>query len=95
MLGRSLPPNAWLGDLLLDAGDFPTSMLQDARAGRVLELDAICRAPLALAGEGAMPCLAALVAQLDSADTLPLTGAPRNTAVERLLFLTSLERNSE
>lgn len=91
-LGRELPPNDWLGDLLLDAGEFPTSMLQDARAGRRLELDAICRAPLALAGAGAMPALATLVGALEKADALPLTGAPRADAVERLLSFSSLER---
>ncbi|MDR6100945.1 2-dehydropantoate 2-reductase [Agrobacterium larrymoorei] len=39
------------------AGDFPTSMLQDARAGRPLETGSICQAPLDLAAEAgvAMP----------------------------------------
>lgn len=74
-IGYDLPPNAWLGDLLLDAGDFETSMLQDARAGRTLELDAICRAPMALAEDHTpMRGLAALLRALDAAPTLPLTG---------------------
>jgi 2-dehydropantoate 2-reductase len=69
-----LPPNAWLVDLLVDAGPFPTSMLQDARAGKPLELDAICRAPFKLAqAKGLdMPVLDALLLQLDGATTLPV-----------------------
>lgn len=93
-LGRDLPPNEWLGELLLDAGDFPTSMLQDARAGRALELDAIARAPMALAGAGAMPCLSAIVHALDTAPSLPLDPAAREAALSDLLPLTSLERTT-
>ncbi|MAC82484.1 MAG: hypothetical protein CML66_31025 [Rhodobacteraceae bacterium] len=91
-LGRKVPDNGWLGDLLLDAGDFPTSMLQDARAGRRLELDAIARAPMALAGEGAMPLLAALVAALDRAPRLPLDGLAAQAALTQLLSHTHPER---
>jgi 2-dehydropantoate 2-reductase len=72
--GYDLPGNDWLTDLLLDAGDFPTSMLQDARAGRPLELDAIIRAPLSL-GRGAghpMPVLNHLLTALTGATKLPL-----------------------
>lgn len=90
--GRSLPPNEWLGDLLLDAGDFPTSMLQDARAGRPLELNAICRAPLALAGAGQMPCLSALLQELEIAPCLPLSGPARDDALGRLPSLNVFER---
>lgn len=91
-LGRDLPDNAWLGDLLLDAGDFPTSMLQDARAGRRLELDAIARAPLALAGKGAMPLLNALVGMLERAPVLPLDGQAAQAALSELLSHTHPER---
>ncbi|WP_428925710.1 ketopantoate reductase family protein [Marinibacterium sp. SX1] len=91
-LGRDLPDNDWLGALLLDAGDFPTSMLQDARAGRRLELDAIARAPLALAGEGAMPLLTALVAALDASPRLPLDGPAAQEARAGLISLTHPER---
>ncbi|MBE3639935.1 ketopantoate reductase family protein [Mangrovicoccus algicola] len=84
--GYALPSDRWLGDLLLDAGDFPTSMLQDARAGRVLELGAICRAPMGLArGAGlAMPCLAAILARLEAAPALPLPEAARAAALAGL-----------
>lgn len=91
-LGRTMPDNDWLGDLLLDAGDFPTSMLQDARAGRRLELDAIARAPMALAGDGAMPLLTALVGALDRAPTLPLDGLAAQAALTQLLSHTHPER---
>lgn len=72
--GYDLPPNPWLGDLLLDAGEFETSMLQDARAGRTLELDAICCAPMAMAAQAGLPmtALKALLAELERAPALPL-----------------------
>jgi 2-dehydropantoate 2-reductase len=89
---RTLPGNTWLGDLLLDAGDFPTSMLQDARAGRPLELDAICKAPLALARPGQMPCLAALLRALQAAPDLPLTGPAVREALGQLPSHTLIER---
>ncbi len=71
--GYELPPNAWLVDLLIDAGAFPTSMLQDALAGKPLELDAICLAPLELAtSKGAsMPTLRALLDLLHKSTALP------------------------
>lgn len=93
-LGRQLPPNQWLGDLFRDAGDFPTSMLQDARAGRPLELDAICRAAMALAGPQAMPCLAAIVSALDAAASLPLGHDAAGAALAELLTHTTLERTT-
>lgn len=71
--GFDLPPNEWLVDLLNDAGPFPTSMLQDALAGKPLELDAICHAPFELAqskGLG-MPAMGSLFSQLLTAETLP------------------------
>jgi 2-dehydropantoate 2-reductase len=72
--GYDLPPNAWLVDLLIDAGAFPTSMLQDALAGKHLELDAICHAPMALAqAKGvAMPMLSGLLDLLRNATALPV-----------------------
>ncbi|MBU2866046.1 ketopantoate reductase family protein [Pacificibacter marinus] len=72
--GFELPTNAWLIDLLQDAGAFPTSMLQDALAGKPLELDAICRAPHALAAakSQAMPMVARLLEALKTDQTLPL-----------------------
>ncbi|MBB96059.1 MAG: hypothetical protein CML68_15890 [Rhodobacteraceae bacterium] len=91
-LGQALPDNDWLGALLLDAGDFPTSMLQDARAGRPLELDAIARAALTLAGPSRMPLLAALVETLSRASNLPLAGVGAEAALSRLLPLTQPER---
>jgi 2-dehydropantoate 2-reductase len=73
-LGYELPANTWLGDILLDAGEFQTSMLQDAMAGRALELDAICRAPLALGcrAKSPMPLLDALTQRLASETHLPI-----------------------
>ncbi|THH34445.1 hypothetical protein E4Z66_18615 [Aliishimia ponticola] len=72
--GYSLPPNAWLVDLLIDAGAFPTSMLQDALAGKPLELDAICRAPMdrARMGGGDMPIMGALLDRLAHAGHTPV-----------------------
>ncbi|MDA9207714.1 NAD(P)-binding domain-containing protein [Octadecabacter sp.] len=71
--GYDLPPNTWLVDLLIDAGAFPTSMLQDALADKPLELDAICLAPLKLAqAKGtAMPTLNRLLDMLRHAAPLP------------------------
>ncbi len=71
--GFDLPPNQWLVDLMIDAGAFPTSMLQDALAGKPLELDAICHAPLELAQSKGldMPVLRTVLARLDAAKTLP------------------------
>ncbi|QIZ80723.1 hypothetical protein HFZ77_09635 [Thalassovita gelatinovora] len=71
--GYELPPNAWLVDLLIDAGAFPTSMLQDALAGKPLELDAICLAPMELAkAKGTpMPTLGGLLDLLNTATSLP------------------------
>lgn len=90
-LGYDLPSNEWLGDLLLDAGDFPTSMLQDARAGRRLELDAICAAPLALAEAAGMhmPVLASLTKLLQAApkSALPFTGSALLEAIHHLSTL--------
>lgn len=93
-LGRDLPPNPWLRDLLLDAGPFSTSMLQDARAGRTLELDAIARAAMTLAEDQGQPmrCLAAIVHALDTAPSLPLSGDAAEAALSDLTPLTSLER---
>lgn len=84
--GYALMPDDQLVDLLLDAGPFQTSMLQDACAGRPLELDAICRAPLAMAQRDGteMPLLASLLAELESAADLPLTGGAVPQAVARL-----------
>jgi 2-dehydropantoate 2-reductase len=85
--GFDLPENDWLVDLMIDAGPFPTSMLQDALAGRALELDAICRAPLALSrrdGMG-MPLLARLIAEVEAHDTLPLSETALPEALDRLL----------
>jgi len=75
--GYEMPSNDWLVDLLLDAGPFPTSMLQDALAGKTLETDAICRAPLdcARAVGKDMPVIDALLACLSGASQLP---APRD-----------------
>ncbi|MBN9889355.1 ketopantoate reductase family protein [Salipiger abyssi] len=84
--GHDLPGDDWLVDLLLDAGEFPTSMLQDARAGRALELDAICRAPLELARRDGrdMPLLARLLAEIGAAERLPLPATARDAALNRL-----------
>jgi 2-dehydropantoate 2-reductase len=86
-LGHTLPGDTWLVDLLIDAGDFPTSMLQDARAGRPLELDAICRAPLALARQagGDMPLLARLLAAIEAEPRLPVGPARVAAVLEALL----------
>jgi 2-dehydropantoate 2-reductase len=92
--GFPRPANTGFGALLLDAGDFPTSMLQDARAGRALELDAIVRAPLAL-GAGAghpMPVLRALLDLLVSNAALPLASSDQAAAVAALVALTHKER---
>ncbi|NVO24031.1 ketopantoate reductase family protein [Donghicola mangrovi] len=94
-MGYDLPPNTWLGDLLLDAGEFETSMLQDARAGRTLELDAICRAPMAMAAQMGLPMtgLKNLLAELEKAPALPLPDA--GAALKNLtshLTHTELER---
>ncbi|GAA4217538.1 2-dehydropantoate 2-reductase [Sagittula marina] len=85
--GVALPDNQWLLDLLIDAGDFPTSMLQDARAGRTLELDAIARAPLALAAQSGhpIPALKAILEAIDEADSLPLSPAKAGGLPPRLL----------
>lgn len=73
--GYALPPDVWLTDLLIDAGAFPTSMLQDALAGKQLELDAICRAPMIFAqSKGCdMPVLRALLDLIESCDQIPLS----------------------
>ncbi|MBB4952223.1 2-dehydropantoate 2-reductase [Agrobacterium vitis] len=84
--GYQLPTNTWLGDILLDAGEFQTSMLQDALAGRALELDAICRAPLEL-GRNAhvtMPLLEELTTLLATAAVLPLPEEQRLNALLEL-----------
>lgn len=92
--GYDLPGDDWLVDLLIDAGEFPTSMLQDARAGRALELDAICRAPLELARRdgGDMPLLARLIAEVETAARLPVAPADVPDALSRLLTITVLSR---
>ncbi len=78
-LGYDLPSNDWLVDLMLDAGPFPTSMLQDTWAGKPLELDAICRAPFALAQRAGvpMPLTQTVLTLLDTAEKLPLSPADR------------------
>ncbi len=93
-LGRALPSNLWFRNLLLSVGAFPTSMLQDARAGRPLELDAICRAPLALAEKAgvSMPLLSMLTKMLDQAPNLPLQDRDRQEALRQLIFDTDFER---
>ncbi|WP_339115166.1 ketopantoate reductase C-terminal domain-containing protein [Thioclava sp. GXIMD2076] len=93
-LGYDLPDNHWLIDLIVDAGDFPTSMLQDARAGRALELDAIARAPMAMAEAAGHPnpALAAILAALDTHCTLPLSGSEAQIARHSLMNTISLER---
>jgi 2-dehydropantoate 2-reductase len=85
--GVFLPDNQWLIDLLVDAGDFPTSMLQDALAGRTLELDAIARAPLTLATQAGhpIPVLEAILNAIDRAETLPLTPEAARDFPKRLL----------
>ncbi|MFD2236583.1 ketopantoate reductase family protein [Aureimonas populi] len=52
-----------LAETMAAANDFSTSMRQDARAGRPLELGAICHAPLALAARAgvAMPVTRSIV----------------------------------
>ena len=89
-----LPSDAWLVDLFIDAGDFPTSMLQDARAGRTLELDAIARAPLELARRkgGDMPVLARLIEEMDRSATLPLAPEQIETVLSRLQTMTVISR---
>ncbi|MEC7760621.1 MAG: 2-dehydropantoate 2-reductase N-terminal domain-containing protein [Pseudomonadota bacterium] len=85
--GYTLPDNDWLAALLLDAGEFETSMLQDARAGRPLELDTICRAPRALAETAglAMPTLTRLMDLIDTGPRpLPLTRQARTDALATL-----------
>ncbi|SLN59781.1 2-dehydropantoate 2-reductase [Aquimixticola soesokkakensis] len=91
-LGYALPDNAWLGDLLLDAGDFATSMLQDARAGRRLELDAIVHAPrdMAQARGLTMPLVDAVLDPLSTARALPL-GDP-GALLRSLSSIASFER---
>ncbi|WP_170109167.1 ketopantoate reductase family protein [Celeribacter persicus] len=86
MQGFTLPDNDWLVDLMIDAGPFPTSMLQDARAGRALELDAICRAPLALSRRDGtdMPLLARLIAELETQSALPLSETALPAVLGRL-----------
>ncbi|MDQ2093128.1 ketopantoate reductase family protein [Rhodalgimonas zhirmunskyi] len=72
--GYALPSNTWLVDLMIDAGAFPTSMLQDAVAGKPLELDAICLAPMELAKRkgASMPTLRWLLDRLTTVQTLPV-----------------------
>lgn len=84
--GYELPPNPWLTDLLIDAGAFPTSMLQDALAGKPLELDAICRAPMVFAqAKGKdMPVLQALLDLIQTADSIPLSLAQVPAALKTL-----------
>lgn len=86
-LGHDLPPNAWLVDLLLDAGTFPTSMLQDTLAGKPLELDAICRAPLKVAQEAGqdMPMMRRLLAMLEASSKLPVPAADLSHHLAKLL----------
>jgi 2-dehydropantoate 2-reductase len=93
-LGHDLPSNDWLIDLCLDAGDFPTSMLQDARAGRRLELDAIARAPrdLGIAAGMPTPTLDAIIAALNTAPSLPLPQDHRAAARRALLESICFER---
>lgn len=87
--GYDLPSNDWLTDLFIDAGDFPTSMLQDARAGRALELDAICKAPLEMARRagGDMPFLSHLITEIETATSLPAAADQVPTALARLFTL--------
>ncbi len=89
-LGYDLPPNDWLVDLFIDAGPFPTSMLQDTLAGKPLELDAICRAPvdLARAAGRPMPTMERLLALLETAGSLPV---PAETLTETLTSLFDYE----
>ena len=84
--GYDLPSDDWLTALFLDAGEFPTSMLQDARAGRPLELDAICRAPLDLARRdgGDMPLMARLLAEIETSPSLPRPASDVAGALDRL-----------
>jgi 2-dehydropantoate 2-reductase len=93
-LGYELPSNAWLGDILLDAGEFQTSMLQDALAGRALELNAICRAPLELGRTEnvAMPLLDALTQRLAVEPRLPLPAEQRAMTIHELRSKFSFER---
>ena len=87
--GYDLPSNDWLVDLFVDAGDFPTSMLQDAIAGRTLELDAICKAPLEMARRagGDMPFLSHLITEIETAATLPARPDQIPNALSRLFTL--------
>lgn len=84
--GYELPPNTWLTDLLIDAGAFPTSMLQDALAGKALELDAICRAPMVFgqAKGKEMPVLKALLDLIQTSENLPLSQAEMPGALRTL-----------
>lgn len=72
--GYEMPTDKWLVDLMVDAGAFPTSMLQDALADRPLELDAICYAPMTLAAQKGrdMPTLRALLTHIKNSDLMPL-----------------------
>lgn len=92
--GYELPSNDWLVDLMLDAGPFPTSMLQDTWAGKPLELDAICRAPFALAQQAgvAMPLTQRMLALLDTAAKLPL--APAERAAGLFSHVTKLQQRA-
>ncbi|WP_460275633.1 ketopantoate reductase family protein [Celeribacter sp. ULVN23_4] len=89
--GYELPSNDWLVDLMIDAGPFPTSMLQDARAGRPLELDAICRAPLELSRHDRqdMPLLARLITELETHASLPLSQDALPAILDSLLHETA------
>lgn len=94
-LGYDLPPNDWLVDLLLDAGPFPTSMLQDTLAGKPLELDAICRAPVDLARAAGTPMrvMETLLDALAGANALPIADARAHSCLTDLTNLT-LERTA-
>lgn len=86
-LGYDLPPDSWLTDILLDAGPFPTSMLQDTLAGKPLELDAIAKAPLALARQNAgdMPLMNRLLFLLETTPHLPVPKAELHRHLDDLL----------
>jgi len=93
-LGYDLPDNDWLGPELAKAGPHSTSMLQDARDGRELELGAIVSMPLRTSRAYGfdMPVSAALLDVLQREPTLPLKGTARAKAIDHLNSLTQPER---
>ncbi|MEP1767811.1 MAG: 2-dehydropantoate 2-reductase N-terminal domain-containing protein [Sulfitobacter sp.] len=84
--GFELPPNDWLVDLMIDAGPFPTSMLQDAQAAKPLELDAICYAPFELAQTKGfdMPVLFSLLTLLQTTPILPAPKSQMSDLVDQI-----------